>query len=489
MLELDSGLRMLVGCKFATQSLKFCRTQSIYIVNPMLTTRLTIMDPIAIVLAGYLLIMLLVGSFAARRTSDPENFYLAGRSLSPPLLAATLCATILGASSTLGMAGLGFSEGLSGAWWMLSGAIGLVVLSFIFAEKVRETGCYTLPELAGAKYDSRVQMGASGLILISWVGIIAAQIVASGKLLNVLFGAHQEAFMIGSALVFVLYTAHGGQRAIVRTDLIQFLILLVGIALILWKALEMTGLDVLSGQSFPTSPARDELGVASLVLIVGSTYLVGPDIYSRLFSAKSPKAARRSALLAASILVPLAFAITLLGICARTLFPGIGAEEALPALMTGTLPPWGQAIVAAALFSALMSSADTTLLTATSILTLDLYKKARPKSSSNHLMKVTRFGSALIGTLALISALRMPEIIGTLLSAYTVFAGGLIVPVVAGFYKERLGLTPEGALAALLGGGGTALLLGTRWPLLGMVVSALLLFGVSQVQSRSCIRG
>jgi SSS family solute:Na+ symporter len=73
----------------------------------------------------------------------------------------------------------------------------------------------------------------------------------------------------------------------------------------------------------------------------------------------------------------------------------------------------------------------------------------------------------------------MPGIIKTLLIAYTVFTGGLLLPVVAGFYRERLGLTSSGALFALVGGGLTAIFLGQSYPLAGMAVSAVLLFGVS----------
>jgi len=219
--------------------------------------------------------------------------------------------------------------------------------------------------------------------------------------------------------------------------------------------------------------------VASLVIVVGSAYLAGPDIYSRLFSATDPKTAKKSALAASLILVPLAFLITGLGISARILFPAIRPEEALPVLMAETLSPLGAGIAAAALLSALISSADTTLLTATSILTLDLYRAARPEACEREILTVSRVGTVLIGGVALLSALRLPEIIGSLLSAYTVFAGGLIVPVVAGFWRERLRLTPAGALAALIGGGGAALLFGAEMPLLGMGVSAVLLFIVS----------
>jgi SSS family solute:Na+ symporter len=434
-----------------------------------------------IALILYMVVVISIGALSAKRSKGIEGFYLAGRGLGGILLTATLCATIVGASSTLGMAGLGFKEGLTGAWWMLSGAIGLVILSSFFAEKVRTTGCYTLPELVGSQYDERVRTAASLLIVISWIGVISAQIIASGRLLGTLFEGNESLFMIISGAVFILYTAHGGQHSIVKTDLLQFVILFGGILLIFSRMLDVTGAGILGNSNFPVSPARGTLDVISLILVVGSTYIVGPDIYSRLLSAHSPMTARRSAMAAAIILVPLAFIITFLGVGAACLFPGIEAEQALPVLMMQILSPLEIGILAAALLAALMSSADTTLLTATSIFTLDLYKRARPKSSESHLMKVSRGGIIFLGSLALAFSLYSPGIIATLLSAYTIFAGGMIVPVIAGFYKDKLGLTSTGALAALIGGGMTAMLFGKEYPLLGMAVSAALLFIISRL--------
>lgn len=140
-----------------------------------------------------------------------EDFHLAGRSIKLILLIGTFCASIFGASATLGMAGLGFSNGLPGAWWMLSGTAGLLVLATFFAEKIRATGCYTLPELVGSFYGEKVRFAASVLIVFSWVGIIAVQIVASGKILGAVFGGNETLFMAACTTVFVLYTIHGGQ--------------------------------------------------------------------------------------------------------------------------------------------------------------------------------------------------------------------------------------------------------------------------------------
>lgn len=416
-----------------------------------------------------------------------EDFHLAGRGLKLLLLTGTFSATIVGASATLGMAGLGFSKGMPGAWWMLSGTLGLLVLAAFFAERVRATGCSTLPELVGSFYGERARIAASLLIAVSWVGVIAVQIVASGKVLGAVFGGDEILFMAACTAVFVLYTAHGGQSSVVRTDLVQFLIIIAGVIVLFSRSLAAAGSGPLLGQSFPVSAQMGVTDVLSMILVVGSAYLVGPDMYSRLFSAHSPGEAKIAATVSAIILVPLAFLITSLGIFARSLYPTASPEQAIPALLTGLLSPWTEGLVAAALLAAFMSSADTSLMTATSVLTLDLYRKARPGASQSNMMTFSRIAALGIGAAALVLAVSIPSIIKTLLIAYSVFTGGLLVPVIAGFYRVRLGLTPSGALLALVGGGGTAVLAGQSFPLLGFAVSAILLFGVSWLERR-CLK-
>lgn len=441
------------------------------------------MNPAAAIIVIYLLSMLAIGAWGPR-IKGLEDFHLAGRGIKLVLLTGTFCATIVGASATLGMAGLGFSNGLPGAWWMLSGTAGLLVLATFFAKKVRATGCYTLPELVGSFYGDKARFAASVLIVISWVGVIAVQIVASGKVLGAVFGGNETLFMAACAAVFVIYTIHGGQGSVVRTDLVQFVIILVGMTVLFSKALEAAGPSLLLSQSFPTSAQMGGWDVLSMLLVVGSAYLVGPDMYSRLFSAYSPKEAKISATISAVILIPLAFLITSLGIFARSLYPAASPEQAIPVLLTGLLSPATEGLVAAALLAAFMSSADTSLMTATSILTLDIYKKANPVSGEEKLMAVSRLFVLIIGLSALALAVSLPSIIKTLLIAYTVFTSGLLLPVIAGFFRDRLGLTHSGALAALVGGGVTAIFLGQKYPLLGMAVSAAFLFGVSWLERK-----
>jgi SSS family solute:Na+ symporter len=442
------------------------------------------MDLTIVVMICYFLMMMAIGAVSSKYATGLDEFHLAGRKVKHVMLTATLCATIIGASATIGMAGLGFKEGLTGAWWLLSGTIGLLVLSLLFAQKIRATGCSTLPELIGTFYGERARTTASFLIIISWIGVIAAQIIASGKVLSALFGGSEQLFMVASALVFILYTVQGGQHSIVRTDLVQFVIIIAGIILLLSRTLDATGLEFLKAQSFPTSPERGFFGVLSMILVVGSTYLVGPDIYSRIFLSRDPQTARQSAIIAAIILVPFAFAITTLGICAKVLFPAIQAEQALPSLIISMLSPIERGIVGSALLAAFMSSAATPLMTATTTMALDLYRRAKPSSRVPELMTASKMGALIIGLAALGLAMTSSGIIAVIFSVYTIFTGGMLVPTVAGFYKEKLGLTSRGALAALAGGGLTAIMLGKSYPLLGMGVSLILLIFVSWLDSR-----
>lgn len=425
--------------------------------------------------------MLTIGSWGLRM-KGMEDFHLAGRGIKLVLLIGTFCATIVGASATLGMAGLGFSKGLPGAWWMLSGTVGLLILATFYAEKIRASGCSTLPELVGSFYGESARVAASILIAVSWIGVIAVQIIASGKVLSAILGGNELVFMLACTAVFVLYTAHGGQKSVIRTDLVQLLIIIIGLGVLFSKALGTAGSGLLLAQSFPLSPEMGTWDVLSMIIVVGSAYLIGPDMYSRLFSAHSPKEAKVSAAIAAIILIPLSFIITSLGIFSRSLFPTAAPEQAIPLLLTSLLSPAAEGLVAAALLAAFMSSADTSLMTATSILTLDLYKKARPDSDEKSLMAASRLFVLIIGVSALVLAISLPSIIKTLLIAYTIFTSGLLLPVVAGFYRERLGLTPSGALAGLVGGGVTAFFLGQAYPLLGIAVSAAFLFGVSWLE-------
>jgi SSS family solute:Na+ symporter len=184
----------------------------------------------------------------------------------------------------------------------------------------------------------------------------------------------------------------------------------------------------------------------------------------------------------------LAFAVVLLGMGARVLYPQISPEQAFPQVISGVFSPWLGGLILAALVAALMSSADTCLLSQGVILTQDVIKQFVPSLSERRTILITRLNVIILGLLALGLAMILKGVISSLLFAYTIFTCGLVVPIIAGFYKEKLKVTPQGALAALIGGGLIGLMGKIPGPdiplkedlgLIGFAVSALLLFLVS----------
>jgi SSS family solute:Na+ symporter len=456
--------------------------------------------PQLLIIIVYFLAIIGIGVWSKRRAGSQNGFFVAHRRGTLLLITGSLVATAIGGSATVGMAGLGFKQGLTGAWWLLVGSIGLVILGIFFARKVRGAALYTLPELVERQYDRRMSLAASILIVIAWVGVVAGQIVAAGTVLSILGIGSVTFWMVAFTIVCIAYAILGGQFSIIRTDVFQAVLLFLGIFVALALVFsQVGGLDGLKASlppgyfSFPTSPEFDWKMLLSFLILVGATYVVGPDMYSRLFCAKEEKAAQRSAILSAFLFIPIAFAIIFIGMAAKVLYPEIAAEGAFPQVITSVLSPGLSGLILAALVAALMSSADTCLLTQGVILTEDIIKRAHPGLDERKTILVTRLSLAGLGLVALGLALVLRGVISSLLFAYTIFTCGLVVPVIAGFYKEKLKVTPRGALAALIGGGVVGLLgkipgldipLKGDLGLIGFAVSAVLLFGVSFLDQR-----
>jgi SSS family solute:Na+ symporter len=375
------------------------------------------------------------------------------------------------------MAGLGYSMGLVGSWWLLVGAIGLLALALFLAETVRSYSLYTLPEILDIQYGPEAKLSASVLIVIAWMGIIAGQIVAAGKILETILDTSPSLLMGITALVFITYTLLGGQHSVVRTDTVQSVIIIVAIVVSIPLCLGKVGgigsmREALGPDhfSFPVSSRFSWNTLATYLFLVGSTYLVGPDIYSRIFCARNERVAKGATMTVALTLVPFAFLITIVGMAARVLFPGINPEAAFPTMIHGLFPVGLNGLVIAALLSAMMSSADTCLLTTSTILSFDVLRPlVRREMPEGMLLLLSRAFIVVIGAVSLIIALSLKGVISSLLLGYTVYTSGLIFPILLGFSRDFLGLNREGAIAAMVVGGGLALigkLMG--WSLFGL---------------------
>jgi len=200
---------------------------------------------------------------------------------------------------------------------------------------------------------------------------------------------------------------------------------------------------------FPFNDAFRPIDLFVLFLTYSTTFLVGPDIYTRLYCAKNENVARKSVLLTAVILIPFAFMITYLGVFAAHRFPYYDFRQgsSLISVLNFILPEWGIGLLVAAILSAVMSSASTTLLTSSVIITNTVNKNLDSAAS----IRLTKIILAGVGLLSILLSLRVTSIVQSLLIALTFFSGAFILPVLAGllgFRNNKL----QSNLAIVLGG-------------------------------------
>jgi SSS family solute:Na+ symporter len=448
-------------------------------------------------IGAYLLVLLGIGLGSRRKILGVESFCLADRRGGLLPITASLLATVIGGSSTIGMAGRGHAWGLVGAWWLLVGTVGLILLALFFARRVRETGLVTLPELMEKQYSSGVKLVASVLIVWAWLGIIGGQIAAAGKVLHSVLPGDSSLYMAAAAGVFILYTLIGGQVSVIRTDLLQAAILICSIPVCALISLHNVGGFAELQRQLPADhlrfPVNDDFSWGQLLewlFLIGSAYLVGPDIFSRLLCSRNVQVAQRSAFFAALAMIPFALFIVLIGMSARVIAPAIPAEEAFPFVIRTLLPTGVDALVMTALLAAIMSSADTVLLTAGTIFSIDivneLVRRRRGRACRDRtLLLLTRLAVLGFGVMALLLALRLRGVLKLLLFGYSVYASGVVVPALFGFFRDKLRLTPTGAVSAVVAGGGCVLLGGSllsiKTGLPGLLLSLIFLFAGSYV--------
>ncbi|MFA8300951.1 MAG: sodium:solute symporter [Hyphomicrobiales bacterium] len=432
----------------------------------------------------YLLILFLLVVNHARKRKSGQDFYVAGKSMGVIGIAGSLSATILGSSAILGTINLSWEQGWASSWILLCAAIGLIAL-LPLAGYVKRFGRFTLPQMLGDFYGERAKLISSILIPIAWIGIIAAQMIGAAKILESFFNIPYDWGVWISGFVFITYTITGGQLSIIKTDVIQAMFVISGVFitfLFCVYALEKPVWRI----NTPSFPFNERFGVLDLIVLIltySSTYFVGPDVYSRLFCSKNENVAKRSVLLVICIMIPFAFILSFLGVYAKELYPAldIRSVSALVHLVLNTLPEWGVGIMIAALLSAIMSSADTTLLTSSAIVS-GLFTKDMDSHKS---VKHTRWLIFIFGIISIFFALKITSIISSLLIATTIFSGAFIIPTAAGLLGYRCSSTR--ITIAMLGGGiiaftGKLLALyymqsvGNYVIILGLLINAFILF-------------
>jgi SSS family solute:Na+ symporter len=420
------------------------------------------------ILIIYGLILLIIGIYSYLKIKTPFDFFLAGKRTGTWQVSGSLLATILGGSAILGTIGLAESQSWASAWYILAASLGLFGLLPI-VRKVYSKGKFTLPELIGQYYGETARKVTSVIIPLAWLGIVAAQIIAGAQILVSFFGMNYSNGVLLTAGIFIVYTYIGGQVSVMRTDLFQAFFILAGVVFtaILIPAESLPELPDFTGK-FPFNENYSPFDLFILILTFSSTFVVGPDIYSRVFCSKDSKTAFRSVLIVAIILVPFAFVLAYVGMYAATFHQGAPNSSALVNLANVYLPEWAAGVLIAALISAVLSTASTTLLT-TSMIVSELFHKEINNEKSFRQIKLFII---VIGLLSMLISLKVTSIVSSLLLALSFYSGAFIIPMAAALFN--LPYNKRFSIAAMISGGILALtgklLMTLNYPEIGQYV-------------------
>jgi len=238
------------------------------------------MNAYILVIALYAAFLIGVGTFISRRVKTTDDFFVGGRKLGPLLLFITLVAPNIGAGSTVGVAGLGFSSGISALWWIVASAIGTFILAVLVGPRIWELAkkhnFYTLGDYLEYRYNKNFRGLISLLMAIGTIAIFAGQLMGVAWILSVVADIGKNWGVVISAAVIVLYFCAGGLLSAAYVNIIEAAVKLVGFLIAVpfvlnfvggWHGLELKVAENLGNAAL----TADYFSLAG----IGSTAIIG----------------------------------------------------------------------------------------------------------------------------------------------------------------------------------------------------------------------
>ncbi|MDG6882355.1 Pantothenate permease [Phocoenobacter uteri] len=382
----------------------------------------------------YLLFVFGVAFYAYQKRQGQSflnEYYMGSRSMSGFVLAMTTAATYVGASSFIGGPGAAYKFGLG---WVLLAMIQvpvviltLGVLGKRLAILARKTQSVTINDLLYARYKNRfVVWIASFSLLISFFAMMTVQFFGAGRLLETILGIPYQTAILIFALTVGIYTFIGGFRAVVLTDTIQGVVMIVGTTLLLGGVIYATGgienaittLETIDPNL--TTPYGIESRPLDFTFMLSFWVLVCfgimglPNLIVRSMAYKDSKALHQGIIIGTVVVAFLMLGMHLSGVLGRALDPNLTvSDKIIPTLMLQVMPPMVAGIFLAAPMAAIMSSIDSMLIQASSTLIKDLYIAIKPNAIQNEakIKNLSTLTTLIFTVLLIIAAMNPPEML------------------------------------------------------------------------------
>jgi solute:Na+ symporter, SSS family len=423
-------------------------------------------------LVAFLIGMFAIGWLLSRWIDTADDFMVAGRHLTPFILAAALTAANVNLYSFIGQSGTAYQHGISIVWQTWTGNMGLVFSGLIIIPIMRRLRIRTVPEFLGMRYNVGVRtlIGAYWVFRLSfWLGVVLLAAATAFKTIaaveGLAFTSSLHFWLVIFAGIAVAYTFLGGMWSVTITDVIQFILMLGGALIMLPMVMQQVGW-------FPGLVEAVKAGHMNLVpqfgqynwMFILAIWILGiqwastdQGLLQMSFSSKDAKSAARGLVMAGIITTPFALLWILPGLAASIIHPGLEVmDSAFPTLMSSTLPPIVLGMVACGLLSSQMSTISTNLTGVATLFVNDIYKTVLNKTASpKNVLWTVKIMTFLAGAMGVGFAYLIPLIGENVVDAYLKVAGifdmpFFVITIVFGLLWKRANW--QGVLVGYLAG-------------------------------------
>lgn len=436
-----------------------------------------------VVLGLYFFVIIAIAVWVVlQKNKNTEDYFLAGRNVGWFVIGASIFASNIGSEHVVGLAGTGFQSGTPMAHFELHAWI-VLLLGWLFLPFYIRSGAFTMPEFLEKRFDSRSRWFLSLFSLLAYVLTkVSVTIYAGGIVVSELLGIPFWYGAIGIVVFTGIYTVVGGLKAVIYTETIQTIVLILGSLIITYLGLQEVGgwgqltetVKTVSPDHFNmwrpmNDPEFPWTGLLFGGTIVGIWYWCTDQyIVQRTLAANNIKIARRGAIFGAYLKLLPIFIFLIPGIIAFALsiqnpevFSVEKADRAFPMLVKTLLPVGLKGLVAGGLMAALMSSLASVFNSCSTIFTMDIYKKLRPAKNEKELLRIGKIATTIIVILGIFWIPIMEKIGGGVMYQYLQNVQSYIAPPVVSVFLLGIiwkRVNAQAAITTLLAGFGLLVL-------------------------------
>lgn len=416
-----------------------------------------------IVIIVYMLAMIGVGLYANTKIKTTEDFVLGGRRFGVISLVGTIMATMMGSGMVIGMTSNVYQYGVAGSIiWQYGGmAIGMFAIAMA-AKKIRETGAMSFASVINKSFGKAPRIVAAVIVVLYAIAILAITVSGLRTVLITIFGDSLHisdiTLTVLATLIAIIYTSFGGFFAVVWTDVIQFIVIVIGIFIIgpilgvhLAGGVDNIVETVAANGGSMTHPVFST-GMLGLALSYFLSTPGDPVMPQRVLAGKNDGAVKKAFIISGFMSVVIIICLLLLGGSIAVILPGLeNPDAAISTFVLSSFPPFVKGIVIAALLAAIMSTFDSFLVLGTTHCIYDIAMVINPDMDEKKSNIIQRIAVVVFGILTVIIALYVQSILGVLSMVFSIL-GAVTIPalVSALWFKDKV--TPGGVIAGMIAG-------------------------------------